>query len=226
MLRSTVICALSLALAPSLALAQSLSITSANGSGDCTGTSFHQAADASGRYVAAEWAVAGQFPIGVNRGRARCTLRFNVAVTQGYKIVAGGGSGLANRVGIVQMTHLRLNGATSGVLVESSIALDNAAETTASAMINGGPMTGSNLNLDRPTGSTAYESACSTAAKSTFQLSAIVDAATASNYVIPWPPEPYAQRETASMGGVRLFYSVIPCGPSRSAGAEIPVVKP
>ncbi len=226
MLRPTVMIALSLALVPSIAFAQSLSITSANGTGDCTGTSFHQSADASGKYVAAEWAVAGQFPIGVNRGRARCTLRFNVAVTQGYKLVAGGGSGIANRMGIAQMSYLRLNGGTTGMLVESSISIDNAAAATAATTLNGGPTTGISLNLDRPTGSAAYESACSTAAKSTFQLSAIVDAATASNYVIPWPPEPYAQRETASMGGVRLFYSVSLCAPSRSPGAEIPLVKP
>ncbi len=226
MLRPAVIFALSLAVAPSIAVAQSLSITSAIATGDCNGTSFNQSADASGKYVAAEWAVAGQFPIGVNRGRARCALWCNVAVAQGYKILLGGGSGLATRVGIAQMTHLRLNGGTSAMLVESSISIDNAGAATAAATINGGPTTSMNLMLDRPTGSAASESACSTAAKNTFQLSAIVDAATASNYVIPWPPEPYAQRETASMGGVRLFYSVIPCAPSRSVGVDVPVVKP
>ena len=224
--RPAVVLALFLALAPSAARAQSLSLTTANASGDCTGTSFHQAADASGKYLAAEWAGAGQFPIGINRGRLRCTIRFNVTMQTGYKLVPGGGSGNANRLAIVQMMPLRLNGSSSGVLAESAISIDAGGPATAAAVMNGGPTTAAGLVQDRPAGSPAFESVCSTTTKSTFQVNAVVDVAAASNYVIPWPPEPYAQRETASMAGYRLFYTVVPCAPSRSVGAEIPAIRP
>lgn len=221
-----VVLGLCLALVPSIARSQSLSLTTANASGDCTGTSFHQAADASGKYLAAEWAGAGQFPIGINRGRVRCTIRFNVTMQTGYKLVPGGGSGNANRMAIAQVPYLRLNGAASGVLIESAISIDAGVPATAAAVMNGGPTTSASLVQDRPAGSPAFESVCSTTAKSAFQITAVVDIATASNYVIPWPPEPYAQRETASMGGYRLFYTVVPCAPSRSVGAEVPAIRP
>jgi hypothetical protein len=211
-----------LALAPAVAQPQSLSLSTASASGDCTGTSFHQAADASGKYVAAEWAVAGQFPIGINRGRGRCTIRLNVAVTPGFKLVPGGGNGNANRLALAQVPYLRLNGASTGVLVESTVSIDAGAGATAAATTNGGPTNGTVLSQDRPAGSPPFESVCSTASKSAFQITAVVDVAAASNYVVPWPPEPYAQRETAAMGGYRFFYTVVPCAPTRSAAIEIP----
>ncbi len=226
MQRPGLMLAVCLALVPSVASAQSLSLTTANAAGDCSGTSFYQAADASGKYLAGGWAAAGQFPVGVNRGRARCTLRFNVTMTPGFKLVPGGGSGNVNRMATSQFLQLRLNGASSQLLVESAIAIDAAGPVTASAMQSGGPATFASVALDRPTGSPMFESACATAAKTTFQVSVILDAATASNYVIPWPPEPYAQREAASLGEYRLFYNVVPCAPSRSVGAEIPLRKP
>ena len=119
-----------------------------------------------------------------------------------------------------------MNGAASGVLVESAIAIDASAPATATSVLNSGPTTGTSLLQDRPAGSPAFESACSTASKSTFQLVAVVDVAAASNYVTPWPPEPYSDRETASMGGYRLFYNVVPCGPSRSTATEGATLKP
>lgn len=211
MFRPRVAFALLLACLPSIAPAQSLSITGGTASGDCTGTSFSQAADASGRFLSAEWAAAGQFPIAINRGRVRCNIRFTVSMQTGYKLVLGGGNGNANRVAIAQLSPLRLNGATSGVLIESSIAIDNATPATGGSVANGGTMTFATITVDRAATASPSESVCSTAAKSTFQVSAVVDLASASNYVVPWPPEPYAERETASMSTYRLFYNVVPC---------------
>jgi hypothetical protein len=212
--RPGIMLALCLASVPCITRAQSVTLSTANASGDCTGTSFHQAADASGKFLAAEWAAASEFPVGVNRGRVRCSIRFNVTVQAGFKIVPGGGSGNANRIAVAQLAPLRLNGSTSGILAESATSIDNGTPSTASAIVSGGPATMAMLALDRPASAPSLQSACSTPAKNTFQLSTIVDVATASNYIIPWPPEPYAERETASMGSVRLFYTVVPCGRS------------
>ena len=211
MSRSGVVFALLVACAPTVAQSQSLSITGGNASGDCTGTSFSQAADASGKFLSAEWASAGQFPIGINHGRVRCTIRFLVTIQTGYKLVPGGGNGNANRMAIAQVTPLRLNGAASGVLIESNIAIDNGTPTAGGSVANGGTMTFAALTVDRAASSSPLESACSTTAKSTFQVSAVVDLAAASNYVVPWPPEPYADRETASMSTYRMYYNVVPC---------------
>ncbi len=211
MFRPGVMFALLFASVPSVAAAQSLSITAGSASGDCTGTSFSQAADASGRFLAADWAAAGQFPIPINRGRVRCNIRFTVTMQTGYKLVVGGGNGNANRMAIAQMAPLRLNGASSGVLIESNIAIDNGTPTAGGSVANGGTMTFAALTVDRASSAAPLESACATTAKSTFQVSSVVDLAAASNYVVPWPPEPYADRETASMSTYRLFYSVVPC---------------
>ena len=200
-----------LAGASSLAQAQSMSLTAGNASGDCNGTSFSQGADASGKFLSIEWAGAGQFPIPINRGRVRCSIRLTVTVQTGYKLVPGGAMATPNRLAIAQVMPLRLNGATSGVLIESAIAIDNGTPATAGHVTSGGPMTSAGLLVDRSSSSPVLESACSTAAKSTFQMSAVVDMAAASNYVVPWPPEAYAERETASMSYVRLFYNVVPC---------------
>ncbi len=210
-MRPGVVLAMLFAGASSVAQAQSVSITAGSASGDCSGTSFSQAADASGKFLSAEWAVAGQFPIAVNRGRVRCTIRFTVAVQTGYKLVPGGGSGNANRMANAQVSPLRLNGATSAVLIESAMAIDNGMPVIASSVSSGGPMSMQILPVDRAASGPLLESVCSTTAKSTFQVSAVVDVAAASNYVVPWPPEPYAERETASMSTFRLFYNVVPC---------------
>lgn len=213
------------ALAPALSQAQSLSLTTANASGDCAGTSFAQMADASGRFLTAEWAVASGFPVGVNRGRVRCTLRWNVTVQAGFKLVPGGAGGNPNRMAHAFVTPLRLNGSSSRMLVEAAIAVDAMPSSNAAASLSGGPTTSGMLMVERPAGSPTLEGACSTAAKSTFQLTAVVDAATASNYVIPWPPEPFGEREMASMGAFRMYYTVIPCATTRSVGAaraEVP----
>lgn len=212
--RPGIIFALLLASLPCIARAQSLSLTTATATGDCNGTSFHQAADASGKFLAAEWAVASEFPVGINRGRVRCSIRFNVTVQAGFKIVPGGGSGNVNRIAVVQMAPLRLNGSTTGVLAESATSIDNGMPSIASALQNGGPTTMAMLGLDRAASAPSLQSACSTTVKNTFQISSVVDVAAASNYVVPWPPEPYAERETASMASVRVFYNVAPCGRS------------
>jgi hypothetical protein len=214
-----------LACAPALVNAQSASITSANATGDCTGTSFMQSADASGKYFSVEWAVAGQFPIAINRGRTRCTARITVSVQPGYRLLPGGGNGLATRLARVQASPLRLNGSTSGVLIESTVSIDNGAPATASQTITGGAMTMATMLLDRPAGSTAIESACSSATKSTFLMTAVIDVAASSNYVVPWPPEPYADRETASMSMHRLFYTVAPCA-TRTAVPQAESIRP
>lgn len=206
-----VVLAFLLAASPSIAQAQSLSLTAGSATGDCSGSSFSQAADASGRFLSAEWAGAGQFPVGINHGRVRCSVRFTVTVQTGYKFVAGGGNGNAMRMAIAQLSPLRLNGAASAVLIESSIAIDNGTPASSGSGANGGVMTFAALTVDRAASSTPLESACSTTAKSTFQVSALVELAAASNYVVPWPPEPYADRETASMSTYRLFYNVVPC---------------
>lgn len=211
MIRRGVIVSILLAGASSLAPAQSVSITTGTASGDCNGTSFSQAADASGKFLSAEWAVAGQFPIAINRGRVRCSIRMTVTVQTGYRIVPGGGSGNANRIAIAQVSPLRLNGAASGVLIESAVSIDNGTPVTAGSVSNGGPMTMQMLPVDRAANSPPLESVCSTTAKSTFQVSSVVDLAAASNYIVPWPPEPYGARETASMASYRLFYTVVPC---------------
>lgn len=226
MFRRGFLLALALAAAPADGRAQSISISSANAVGDCSGTSFYQSSDAGGKFVAADWAVPSQYAVGVNRGRVRCTIRFNVTVPVGHKLVPGGGSGLAHRLASAQLSPVRLNGGTTGVLVESAISIDAGGAATASALINGGPTTGASLIQDRAVGSLAVESVCSTATKSTFQLTAVLDAATASSYVVPWPPEPYAQRETASMRAYRLYYTVVPCAPSRAAAAEAVTLRP
>ncbi|MBC7844013.1 MAG: hypothetical protein H7099_16955 [Gemmatimonadaceae bacterium] len=200
-----------LAAAPCVAQGQSLSITAGSATGDCGGTSFSQAADASGKFLSAEWAGAGQFPIAINRGRVRCTIRFTVTMQTGYKLVPGGGNGNPMRLAIAQLAPLRLNGATSGALIESTVAIDNGTPTTGGSMANGGTMTFAALTVDRAATSASLESACSTTAKSTFQVNAVVDLAAASNYVVPWPPEPYAERETASISTYRLYYNVVPC---------------
>ena len=209
--------ALTLLLLPARMCAQSLSLAAATASGDCTGTSFHQSADASGKYIAAEWAVPGQFAMGINRGRSRCTIRYTVTLPVGYKLLPGGMSGNANRMILGQVSHLRLNGSASGVLVESAVAIDMGAPVTITALANGGAMNGATLALERPSGSSPFESACATAAKTSFQWTTVLDAAAASNYVVPWPPEPYAQREMASMAGARMFYTLVPCAPTRTA---------
>ncbi|MCC7053261.1 MAG: hypothetical protein IT355_08315 [Gemmatimonadaceae bacterium] len=205
-----------LVLAPAVARAQSLSLTGGMSSGDCSGTSYHQAADASGRYVAAEWAVASQFPVPANRGRVRCVVRFTVTVPAGHRLVLGGGSGLPARLATAQFSALRLNGTSARVLVEAGVAIDAGAASMVSGMISGGPLTFANLALEQPAGAPAPQGVCATAAKGSFQVTAAVDAATASDYVVPWPPEPYAEREVSAMGGLRLFYSVVPCPTTRS----------
>jgi hypothetical protein len=225
MRRPEVVLVIALALLSSTAGAQSLSLTTANASGDCTGTSFYQAADAGGKYLAGGWAAPVQFPVGVNRGRVRCTLKFNVTMQPGFKLVPGGGYGNANRVANAQFLQFRLNGASSQALIESAISIDATGPATAMAMMNGGPATAASMALERPTGSPVFESVCSTAAKSMFQISVVLDAATASNYTIPWPPEPYGQREGASMGEYRLFYNVVPCA-TRSASTEGVTLRP
>jgi hypothetical protein len=156
-------------------------------------------------------------------------ITYYVAVQTGHKLVPGGATGAPNRMATAQLTPMRLNGSTSRVLVESAFAVDNVPGPTASASLaNNGPLTSASLGVDRPASAPSFESVCSTATKSTFILRATVDAATASNYVMPWPPEPYAERETASMGGFRLFYTVVPCAPTRSAApaAEAQLIKP
>lgn len=217
MTRSRLVPALLLLLAPAIARAQSLSLVAVTSSGDCSGASFHQAADASGRYIAAEWAVADGFPVAVNRGRVRCSLRMTVTVPSGYKLVVGGATGAPNRLALARFTPMRLNGASSHALVESAFALDNGSAISASSSTDGGPMTAAALGLDRANTSSPLESVCATATKTSFLLTATVDAATASNYVAPWPPEPYEERERSSMGSVRMFYSVSPCAPTRTA---------
>lgn len=217
MRRHGLVVGLLLACAPAVSQAQSVSLASANVSGDCTATSFHQGADASGKYLAAEWAVAGQFPVGVNRGRVRCTIRYTVTVPTGHKLVPGGMSGSAHRIALAQLSPLRLNGASTGILVESAFSIDVGAPVNTTATYNSGPQTGATLSLDRAVGAPAFESVCSTASKSSFQLSAALELATASNYVMPWPPEPYAEREQASVRGYRLFYTVVPCPTVRTA---------
>ena len=221
MLRSRTFVTLLLVLAPRMAGAQTLSLTAGTYSGDCTGTSFHQASGPSGKYVAAEWAAASGFPVGINHGFVRCLIRITVTVQTGYKLVPGTAAGSVTRLALAQFAPLRLNGAASHVLVETAVSIDNGAPATASANTSGGPMTGAALTLDRPADAPAIESACSTAAKSTFQLSAQVDAAAASNYVSPWPPEPYTDREVSSVGSVRLFYTVVPCS-TRTAVPQRP----
>ncbi len=206
----------------SIAPAQSLSITAGSASGDCTGTTFSQAADASGRFLSADWAVAGQFPIPINRGRVRCTIRFTVALQTGYKLVVGGGNGNASRLAIAQLAPLRLNGASSGVLIASNIAIDNGAPTSGGSMATGGTMTFAALPADRAASASSLESACSTTAKSTFQVSSVVDLAASSNYVVPWPPEPFAERETASVSTYRLFYTAVPCSTRSVNPAQAP----
>jgi hypothetical protein len=223
--RPGIILACFFACAPSVARAQSVSLTGGNATGDCGGTSFHQMAEASGRYLAAEWAVPGQFPIGINRGRVRCTIRFNVTVQTGYRLIAGGSGGVAERLAVAQLSTLRLNGATTGVLAESAISIDNGTPATAAAVSNGGPTTAAALLQDRAPGSQSAQSVCSTAATSTFQISAVLELAAASSYVIPWPPEPIAERETATMGGYRLFYTVVPCT-TRSVAPPSELIKP
>ena len=215
MLRTGV--AVVLALAPSLVRAQALSLTTASASGDCTGTSFNQAADASGKFLAAEWAGAGQFPVAINRGRVRCSIRFNVTVPAGYRIVVGGGNAVATRMAIVQLSPLRLNGTTSRALAETAVSMDGGMATSATAATSNGVMTSASLAQDRSPTAPPLESACATAAKTSFVIGAVLDVATASNYVVPWPPEPYADRETASMSSVRLFYGVVSCAPTRTA---------
>ena len=201
--------------------AQSLSLTAGTFSGDGSGTSIHQAADASGKYVAAEWAVANEFPVAINRGFVRCVLRAMVTVQTGYKLVPGTAAGSVTRLAIAQFAPLRLNGAVSHVRIETAVSIDNGAPATAASNTSSGPMSGATLSLDRPADAPAIEGACSTATKSTFQLIAQVDAAAASNYVSPWPPEPYAGREVSSVGSVRLFYTVLPCT-TRSAVPQRP----
>lgn len=203
--------------------AQALALASANATGDCTGTSFHQGADASGKYLAAEWAVAGQFPLEVNRGRVRCTIRYTVTVPTGHKLVPGGMSGSAHRVALAQLSPLRLNGASTGVLVESAYSIDAGGPASTTAVLNGGPRSSATLSQDRAVGAPAFESTCSSASKSSFQLSAVVEIAAASNYTSPWPPEPYGDREQASLRSYRLFYTIVPCPTGRTAlpAAEI-----
>ncbi len=225
MRRPQVVLAITLALLSSAAGAQSFSLTAANASGDCTGTSFHQSADAGGKFLAGGWAAPVEFPVGVNRGRFRCTLKFNVTMQPGFKLVPGGGYGNANRIANAQFLQLRLNGSSSQALIESAVSIDATGPATATAMMTGGPATFGSMALVRPTGSPAFESVCSTASKSTFQISVVLDAAAASNYTVPWPPEPYGQRESASMGEYRLFYNVVPCA-TRSAAAEGVTLRP
>jgi hypothetical protein len=191
--------------------AQSLSLSTASASGDCTGTSFSQMTDASGRFLSAGWAAPNQFPVGVNRGRVRCVVRWNISIPAGYKFVPGGSAGSPTRIANASFLSLRLNGASSRALVESTLSIDGRISMTSAAMMSGGPSTAGLLPLDRDAASPTGESGCATAAKTTFQIGMTVDAATASNYVIPWPPEPYAERETASMGEVRLFYTLVAC---------------
>jgi hypothetical protein len=206
--------------------AQALTLASANAVGDCTGTSFHQGSDASGRYLAAEWAAASQFPVPINRGRVRCTIRYSVSVPAGYRIVIGGGTSAPTRMATAQLNPLRLNGSTSGALVESALSIDAGAVTTASGSSSGGPMTSAFLTQERSASAASLESVCATATKTSFLITAVADAATASNYVVPWPPEPYAQREVASMSSYRLFYNVVACATGRTAVPQTEVIKP
>jgi hypothetical protein len=217
MLRSGVAVTLALVLAPALARAQALSLTAAMASGDCTGTTFSQAADVSGRFLAVDWAVAGQFAVPINRGRVRCNIRLTVTIPAGHRIVVGGANGVANRMAIAQLSPLRLNGTTSRVLVESVVSIDGGTPTSASGATSGGVMTFASLAQERPVSTASLESACATATKTSFLIGAVVDAATASNYVVPWPPEPYVDRESASASSYRLFYSVVSCAPTRTA---------
>jgi hypothetical protein len=92
---------------PTIALAQSLTLTAASASGDCSGTSFHQSSGPPGRYLAAEWPVADQFPAPINRGRIRCTIRYTVTVPTGHRLAPGGMSGNVNRVALAQLPSLR-----------------------------------------------------------------------------------------------------------------------
>lgn len=222
MFRSRIAVTLLLAVSSQVAGAQSLTLSAGTFSGDCTGTSFHQSGGPSGKYLAAEWAGASGFPTTINRGFVRCMIRLSVAVQTGYKLVTGTAVGGTTRLALAQFSPLRLNGAASHVLIETSVSIDNGAPATASAPISSGPMTSASLALDRPANATAIESVCSTATKSTFQLSAQVDAAAASNYVSPWPPEPYSERETASVQSVRLFYTVVPCSTRTAVPASLP----
>ncbi len=214
--RSCLTFAVALLCAPVMAGAQALSLSAGNAGGDCTGTSFSQMADASGRYLSAGWAAPTQFPVGVNRGRVRCVIRWTVTIPAGYKFVPGGGAGSPTRIANAFFLGLRLNGATSRALVESTLSIDATGAMKAAAMMSGGPTTGGLLPLDRDAASAVVEGSCATPTKTSFQVSLTVDAATASNYVIPWPPEPYADRETASMGEIRLFYSLAACTTRRS----------
>jgi hypothetical protein len=224
--RTVVALTICLAIAPHAVDAQALTVNSASGSGDCSGTSFHQGSDASGRYLAAEWAAASQFPVPINRGRVRCMIRYNVTVPAGYRIVIGVGSSAPTRMATAQLMALRLNGSTSRVLVESALAIDGGAASNASGTFTSGPMTSAVLAQDRPSGSATLESICATSTKTSFLITAVADAATASNYVVPWPPEPYAQREVASMSSYRLFYSVAACAPGRTAIPQAEVIRP
>jgi len=214
--RSGLLFAVTLLWSPVAVRAQTLSLTTANATGDCAGTSFSQMADASGRFLSAGWASPNQFPVGVNRGRARCVVRWNITIPAGYKFVPGGGAGSPTRLANASFLGLRLNGASSRALVESTLSIDGRVSMMAAAMMSGGPSTASMLPLDRAAASPTVESACATPTKTTFQITMTVDVATASDYVIPWPPEPYAEREAAAMGEVRLFYTLAACTTRRS----------
>lgn len=214
--RSCLMFAAALLCGPVTVHAQALSLTAANASGDCTSASFSQQADASGRFLSAGWAAPSQFPVGVNRGRVRCVIRWTISIPAGYKFVPGGGAGSPVRIANTSFLSLRLNGASSRALVESTLSVDGTGSMKAAAMMSGGPTTAGLLTLDRDTATPLVESICATPTKTSFQIGMTVDAATASNYVMPWPPEPYADRETASMGEVRLFYTLAACTTRRS----------
>lgn len=217
-----------LSVVPSFAAAQTVSLASAMATGDCTGTSFYQSSDASGKFLAADWAADNAFAVDVNHGRRRCTLKFTVTVPVGYKLTIGGGNTLPLRAATAMLSPLRLNGSVSRLLVESAISIDGSAPAGAGATLTGGTFTSpATLSQDRPTGSPAFESACATASKTTFQVSAVVEAAAASNYVVPWPPEAYADREAAGVRMYRLFYGTASCAPApRSVGASESVRPP
>ena len=222
----TIVPALLCALAPSLVGAQALSLTGVTSSGDCAPASFHQSSGPSGKYIAAEWAAASGFPVPINRGRVRCVLRMTVAVPVGHKVVVGSATAAPTLMAVTQFSPLQLRGAASRALVSAALSVDTGTPVTGTAMAASGPMTTAGVNLDRPPASAAPEGVCATAAKSSFIITAAVDAATASDYVVPWPPEPYEQREVASLGSVRLFYAVVPCPPTRTAPSGRAVLPP
>lgn len=152
-----------------------------------------------------------KFGVLPNQGRAQCTAQLLVTVPAHTQFTLADykqnyAPPVPLQAGQAMFTG-RLNGSTSKALVDFSWAIPAAPPVTLNRAYNytGGSVGWNNTLGDfvLPANTVLPFSACSSQA-TTQTIALTIDLAAASNYVIPWPPQPFAQNERLMLNAIRI----------------------